>query len=486
MHALDAETLAALVQDMPVAMVVYHAPTDAPAEMRLIVANRAISELLGADLSRGIGRTIGELFAASLERPEGRARIARMHHTAVHGGTSVIDPMDSGDPRLGGWYRMRNVGIGGRRVAVFFDDITAAMQQAEQLRIWSGLARSIAAGVVVAGCPADGAPLASPVIAFNPAARRIFGAPLADGRPLDAVLAGWLDAERRARLARGVSDGEPIEWHQVRGSRVYRVRIARAGDRLMLSATDDTEGARLRWALERHAELLAHSNAELEAFAHVVSHDLQAPLRSMAGFGELLARRYGGQLDEKADRFLRHITDGAGRMRALIADLLAWSRVGRDGPAPRMVELGPVMQRVEASLDDRIARTGGVLDYDALPAVWGIEFQLAQLLQNLVENGLKYHRPDVPPRVRVRAARRLHGWRLEVEDNGIGIAPERREEAFEPLRRLGGHADEGSGIGLAICRRIAQRSRGRIWIEDADGPGIRVVVELPEPERIAP
>lgn len=480
MTQLDADAKDALWAALPVPMVVYHAPTDRPDDMRLVAANRAISSLMGADLTRGIGRTVGELFARSVEQPESRARLDAMHRVAVEGGEETVGPIDSSDPRLDGWYRMSLIGLPGRRVAVLFEDVTRSVAQAEQLRIWSGLARSISVGIVVATRSGE-APLAGAVIAHNPAAAQIFGLGDEGGR-LGDVLSDWLDATQRAALLAAIAGGEAFEWHRPRGDAVFRMRMAVVGGWLMFSATDDTEGARLRAAIERHAELLQHSNDELAAFAHVVSHDLQSPMRSMAAFSELLGRRYAGQLDERADRYLSHITGGARRMRSLVSDLLVWSRFGRDGAAPAWVDLDRVAGGVVADLAARVEQTGGRVEHAELPTVWGVEGLLVRLLQNLVDNGLKYHRPGVPPRVSIRGAENGGGWWFAVEDNGIGIPAARREEAFDPLRRLGEHAVEGSGLGLAICRRIVQRCRGRIRIEDVEGQGTRVVVELPRPE----
>lgn len=482
MTELDADAKDALLAGLPVPLVVYHAPTERPEDMRLVAANRAISSLMGVDLARGVGRTVGELFAWTVERPESRARLDVIHRVAVTGGEQVVGPIDSSDPRLTGWYRMSLIGLPGRRVAVLFEDVTRSVAQAEQLRVWSGLARSISVGIVVATLDRSGdAPLGGAVIAHNPAAARIFG-PVVEGARLSDVVSGWLGEGERAGLLDALAGGEAFEWHRPRGDEVFRMRGAVVGGWLMVSATDDTEGARLRAALERHAELLQHSNDELAAFAHVVSHDLQSPMRSMAAFSELLGRRYAGQLDERADRYLSHITGGARRMRSLVSDLLVWSRFGRDGAAPARVELDRVAAGVVADLAARIELTGGVVEYADLPTVWGAEGLLVRLLQNLVDNGLKYHRPGVPPRVRIRGAEGGDGWWLSVEDNGVGIPAARREEAFDPLRRLGQHAVEGSGLGLAICRRIVQRCRGRIRIEDGEGHGTRVVVELPRPE----
>ncbi len=477
MARLDDDAKDALLKGLPIAVAVYHAPTARPADMRLVMANDAMDALVGAPLSRGVGRTVGELFANAVTDPDSIERLRMIHRVAVGGTADVIGPIDSSDPRLGGFYRMSLRGLPGRRVAVFFEDVTGAVEQAEQLRIWSGLARSVPVAIVVAGAAGG---LTAPIVAHNPMAERLMGI-VDDGGTLDDALARWLPDELRADLLDHLAAGQPFEWYCARAELVYRMRVNRAGDHVMLSATDDTEGDRLRAALERHAELLARSNDELEAFAHIVSHDLQAPMRSMASFSVLLERRYADRLDDRGLRYLGHITEGARRMQALVRDVLSWSRVGRGESAPARVELAAVVTRAVENLQARIDETGGVVEYDGLPAVWGVEPQLVRLVQNLIENGLKYHRSGARPWIGLSATASPTGWRILVEDDGVGVPEDKRDEVFEPLRRLGAHDAEGSGLGLAICRRIVQRCHGRIHIEGRDGPGTRVVVDLPRP-----
>ncbi len=244
--------------------------------------------------------------------------------------------------------------------------------------------------------------------------------------------------------------------------------------------TDITLRREAEESLRRALAELERSNTELEQFAYVASHDLQEPLRKISSFAELLQRRYAGRLDADADRFIRYIVEGAGRLRQLIVDLLNYSRLGRGGLALSDVDVGQLVDRVLDVLHPRIAESGAVVEHGPLPAVVGDRGQLEQLFLNLVSNALKFTREGRAPRVTISAGREGADWRFCVEDNGIGIAPEFFEKLFVPFKRLHGRLQyPGTGIGLAICRRVVERHGGRIWIESAAGGGARFCFTLP-------
>ncbi len=227
------------------------------------------------------------------------------------------------------------------------------------------------------------------------------------------------------------------------------------------------EAARVQ--LEEQALELRRSNAELEQFAYVASHDLQEPLRKVASFCQALQLRYGGQLDERADQYIEFAVDGAKRMQSLINDLLAFSRVGRSGHPHELVPLDEVLAAVRTSLAGAIEEARGQVIADELPAVHGERSQLISLFQNLISNALKFHGAE-PPLVRVGVQRRGKEWELSFTDNGIGIEREYAERIFLIFQRL--HARDaygGSGIGLALCRKIVEYHGGRIWL-DTDHP----------------
>jgi light-regulated signal transduction histidine kinase (bacteriophytochrome) len=256
------------------------------------------------------------------------------------------------------------------------------------------------------------------------------------------------------------------------------VRTLERGFNAMTAALADSRAT----SEERRTEL-ERSNADLEQFAYVASHDLGEPLRVVAGFSELLERRYKGQLDERADRYIGHMVDAVTRMRELIDDLLEYARVGRADRAFTRVDLDAVMHDVRTSLQRRIEDRDGTLDVGPLPEVHGDERQLGQLLQNLCANALKFTRDGVPPVVRVRADRDTDGWVVAVSDNGIGMAPEHRERVFQMFQRLHSREHyEGTGIGLAICEKIVMRHGGDIRVASEEGVGSTFSFTLPDPE----
>jgi PAS domain S-box-containing protein len=241
-----------------------------------------------------------------------------------------------------------------------------------------------------------------------------------------------------------------------------------------------TERKELGIQLEEQNRQLANSNAELEQFAYVASHDLQEPLRAVAGCTQILAQRYKGRLDSDADALVAHIVDGSSRMKALIEDLLSLSRVSSQGEPPRQVDTADVFRRAMTHLQGRVEEQGAQVSTDALPVIRGDFTQLVQLFQNLIGNALKYRRAGVAPQVSVTARRSATEHEFCVRDNGIGIDSQYFERIFGVFQRL--HTrDEypGTGIGLAICRKIVERHGGRIWIESTVGRGSAFHFTLP-------
>jgi len=224
--------------------------------------------------------------------------------------------------------------------------------------------------------------------------------------------------------------------------------------------------------LARKAEQLARSNAELEQFAYIASHDLQEPLRMVAAYTQLLGERYRGKLDENADKFIAYASEGALRMQTLIQDLLAFSRVGRNANARVEVDCEKVMAEILQNLEPAIKESGAVVTHAALPVVWAERSEITQLLQNLMGNAIKF-RGSEPPKIfiqAVKAGKANSDWLFSVTDNGIGIAPEHAENIFVVFQRLHTRAEyPGNGIGLSICKKIIERCGGKIWVEsDAD------------------
>jgi signal transduction histidine kinase len=229
--------------------------------------------------------------------------------------------------------------------------------------------------------------------------------------------------------------------------------------------------AALRGEVDARNIELERSNRSLEEFAYVASHDLQEPLRTVASFTQLLQRRYAGKLDSDADEFIGYAVDGAVRMQQLIADILEYSRLTTHGNPLAPVDLTQSFLRATNNLRVTIHERGARVDADPLPLVMGDAPQLMQLLQNLIGNGLKYN-TNPEPRVHVSARRDGGRWVIAVADNGIGIAPEYYDRIFGIFQRLHTRSEYGgTGIGLALCKRIVERHNGRIWVDSVEGSG---------------
>lgn len=231
-----------------------------------------------------------------------------------------------------------------------------------------------------------------------------------------------------------------------------------------------------------HAELaqaLAAAREELARFAYVASHDLQAPLRTVIGYTDLLQRRYGQVLDEKAQKYIEYAADGARQMRSMIEGLLALSRVLTRQREMGTVELSEVLDEVLDRLRKRIAEAGAQVTHDALPAVTGDRTQLVQAFEHIIDNALKFHGAE-PPVIHVSARRESDTWTLSVSDNGLGIPANRLAAIFDPFHRLHPvHEYPGSGLGLAIVAKIAERHRGRAWAE-SQGQGATFFLTFPD------
>ncbi len=231
--------------------------------------------------------------------------------------------------------------------------------------------------------------------------------------------------------------------------------------------------------LARHSDELARSNAELQQFAYVASHDLQEPLRIISSYAQLLERRYEAKLDGDAKEFLDFIVDAAKRMQRLINDLLDYSRVGTKGSDMALLEIGEALGEAESNLKIAIEETGTQITRGPLPEVFGDRRQIVQLFQNLLSNAIKFRGAE-QPRIHVSASRKGKEWIFAVKDNGIGMDPQFRDRIFIIFQRLHGREEyPGTGIGLAICQKIVQRHKGKIWVESRPGEGSAFFFTLP-------
>lgn len=244
---------------------------------------------------------------------------------------------------------------------------------------------------------------------------------------------------------------------------VYNITDRKKSDQQMLQLTED----------------LKRSNQELEQFAYVASHDLQEPLRAVTSYTQLLAQRYQGNLDEKVDKYINYIVDGTTRMQQLINDLLAYSRLGTQGKKLELADCNAAVQQSLRNLQIAIAEKKAVIACDEMPTVMADESQLVQLFQNLIANSIKFCRQDIPL-IDIAARRRENEWLFYVRDNGIGIDPEYADRIFIIFQRLHGRREyPGTGIGLAMCKRIVERHGGRIWVESQEGKGATFCFTIP-------
>lgn len=298
------------------------------------------------------------------------------------------------------------------------------------------------------------------------------------GRPLHSL----------AEASRHVQSGSFRRRIEVRGPSDVRA-VAAAVEDMRCRLVEELDAATEREELlAQQTEELRRSNSELEQFAYVASHDLQEPLRKVASFCQLLEKRYGTELDARGKQYIDFAVDGAKRMQVLINDLLTFSRVGRVHDSWNTVDLDRSLDRALANLTLVIEESGTtVVREDALPEVNGDNTTLAMIWQNLIGNAVKFRRPDEPCVITVGCVREDDVWHFTVTDNGIGIAPEFAEKVFVIFQRLHARDEyDGTGIGLALCRKIIEFHGGRIWIDPEPRRGTRIHFSLPAEDDESP
>ncbi|MGA2261858.1 MAG: PAS domain S-box protein [Acidobacteriota bacterium] len=292
----------------------------------------------------------------------------------------------------------------------------------------------------------------------------------------------WQTAVRRA--AETNTDIEPTEYKVTCKDGTVRQMVISGitiEDNVLATFIDVTERRRAEDDLQRLVDELRRSNQELEQFAYVTSHDLQEPLRQVRSFTQLLRERYSDKLEEKAAEYMQFIVEGAGRMSDLVRDLLKYSRVGTHEARHYPTSCQAALKRALANLEMSIAEAKAQLTQDELPTVLAEPTQLAQLFQNLIGNAIKFRREGVTPVIHVGSRRDGPNWLFWVKDNGIGIDPIYYQKVFQIFQRLHSRARyAGTGIGLAICKRIVEQHRGRIWIDSEAGKGATVYFTLPQ------
>lgn len=332
------------------------------------------------------------------------------------------------------------------------------------------------------------------ILYMNPAASAIFGVDPATSRGRSLI--ELVPERHRDRHLLGIERAREGQPRNIIGHAIETTGLRSDGSEVPLEllasswtsdgevyftgfVRDISERKRQHLMLEQKTRELERSNADLEQFAYVASHDLQEPLRMVASYVQLLSRRYRGKLDADADEFIGFAVDGATRMQRLIQDLLAYARVGRSGRQPIVTHVGHCADEAIAQLQEAIVENDARVRVDADVEAMAVPSQLTQLFQNLIGNALKF-RGQAAPRIDIDAVRDGGFCRVRVRDNGIGIEPQHRERVFAIFQRLHTRREyPGTGIGLAICRKIAEGLGGRIWVESEPGQGSVFLFTLP-------
>ena len=446
----------------------------------ILYANRRLAVLLRMPLERLAGSELAGYFPAEEE-----AVCGDLFRTAVHGPWHTETVLSAGDgTRVPVMLSANAAAIGGApTICLVVTDLTTQKKN-EEVVASEKLARSILeqAGEAIAVCDATGT-----IIRVNEAARTLSGS---------APIGGSFDASFPLRLA---GAGAPfLIGSIVRGERAINVEAELgAGKYVLVNAaplvggggdpagavvtlTDITERRRHEEMLREQSAALARSNADLERFAFAASHDLQEPLRMIVTYAQLLVRTYAKETAPEAAQFASYIEAGVDRMRTLIRDLLSYSRVIHDPQRDfHRVDLNAALRSALENLQTSVEESGARITRDPLPAVLGDEGQIAQVFQNLLGNAIKYSGGRTPE-VHIFAASTPDGPTICVRDNGDGVAPRYREQIFGLFKRLHGKELPGSGIGLAVSKRIVELHGGRIWVDgNADGAGSTFCFTLP-------
>jgi PAS domain S-box-containing protein len=333
-------------------------------------------------------------------------------------------------------------------------------------------------------------PLSGRIVDVNAAGQSYYGYAAEQMRGMDVRAISLIDDGRWRVIADAAVQGQAVFYTsrhrlasgEVRDVEIHTGPVSVSGRTYVLGIIHDvTDRQRLQAELEEESAKLAATNAELEQFCYVASHDLQEPLRTIAGFLHLLQQRYRPKLDAEANEFIDFAVDASARLQSMIRDLLDYSRVATRGGDFAPTDMNKELATVRASLGGAIEEAGAEIIGDPLPIVVADRMQMQSLLQNLIGNAIKYRRPDRPPRVQVSAEEQADAWVFRVADNGIGIAPQYFDRIFQVFQRL--HSREkftGTGIGLALCRKIVARHGGSIWVESQPGQGSTFLFSIPK------
>jgi PAS domain S-box-containing protein len=454
---------------------------------KILLVNTEVERLFGYSRVELLGQSIDILVPAAIRarhgghrasfvaRPEARRMgVGRDLFGVRKNGTQIpveigLNPIQTGD---------------GLMILSAITDITERRLSDERFRL------------VVEACPsgmimtdADGK-----IVLINAEAERLFGYAREElfGRSID-ILVPAMARPGHAKLrgdfvaapeARRMGIGRDLYGARKNGTQIpieIGLNPIQTGDGLMIlsAITDIGERKRAAEDLAKRSEQLERSNADLGQFAHVASHDLQEPLRMVSSYTSLLAEHYKDRTDEKAEKCIRYVLDGAKRMQQLIQDLLSYSRVDSQAELPVLINSEIVVRTALVNLKVAIEESHAEIDFDVLPAVQADAVQLTQVFQNLIGNALKFY-GERPPHIRIGARPSNGKWVFHVEDNGIGIEKEHAERVFHMFQRLNERGRyEGSGIGLAIVKKIVERHGGRVWFESKPKIGTTFYFTIP-------
>jgi two-component system sensor kinase FixL len=468
-------------------------------DQRITLFNAAAEQMFRCPASEAIGSSLNR-FIPQRFRQSHREHVARFGATGVTsrimGHQRPLAALRADGVEFPVEATISQVTVDGRKLfTAIVRDITARRHGEQALAESEARFRAIFESAVDGIVTVDEAGI---VASFNPAASRIFGYTAQEvvGRNVSMLMPepdrgrhdDYMGTYLRTETKKIIGIGREVVGVRKDGTKFpmdLAVSETPIGERRVFTGIvrDITDRKRAEESLAKQREDLARSNVELERFAYVASHDLQEPMRTVRSFAQLLQRRHAAQFEGDAAEYMQFITEGVQRMQTLINDLLAYSRVSSQGAAFAPAHCDQILLMVLQSLHSTIEQQKAKITADPLPTVLGDSTQLGQVLQNLLSNAIKFRRRERRPEIHVSAESRKNEWVFAVRDNGIGIEPQYFERIFIIFQRL--HTIEeygGTGIGLAICKKIIERHGGRIWVESTAGEGTMFYFSVPKRE----